>query len=253
MAEIDAITQRIETRIGCAAPLDFIEHVASLDESIIATHPAIVDRTWRLYGAGDLLASTRIDRHKGVQLDSVALYGLTLRDIGVTHLNGPEHLPIEFLYTTCSFADDNGDFLFISPDTSVWLFHHDGHEIQRISTSFSEFTDGIVWPRFLELAGSELNDFERPLVGRWCPVSSDTEDADVFDDLKHDLLLNADRTAKLIFIDEEADGTWHANSEHFVLTLQGHESFHTYRLDGELLDITTKKFGDHTRYERTSG
>ena len=253
MTGIDALQQRIEARTGRVVPQDFVEHVASLEESRFATHSTLANRTWKFYDTSDLLASTRIDRHQGVQLESVALYGLTLRDSGVMQLNGSERLPVAFLNTTCSFAGDNGDYLFFAPDTSVWLFHHDGHAVQQVSTSFSEFTTGIVWARFLELAGSELNDFERSLVGRWYPVSSETEDADVFEDLKHDLVLKEDRTAKLIFIDEEADETWHASSDHFVFSLQDREINHSYKLTGDTLDITTRKFGDHTRYRRENG
>jgi hypothetical protein len=250
VADIDTLKQCIEIRTGCASPLEFLEHVESINESIVATHSAIANRDWRFYSGDDLLAKTQIDRHRGVELDSVALYGLALQDVGIAHLNGPESLPIGFLNTTCSFASDNCDFLFFTPDTSVWLFHHDGHEIQRISTSFAEFANGIVWPQFTKFEGSELNEYEKLLVGHWRPVSSETDDPAVFDDLKHDLVLKLDRTVKLIFGDEEADERWHANSEHFVFTLQGSEIIHSYQLTGDTLDVTTRKFGDHTRFER---
>ena len=116
MADFDTLKQRIETRTGCDAPQEFLEHVESLNESIVAAHSEIAHRDWRFCSRDDLLADTQIDRHHGVELDSVALFGSTLQDVGVTHLNGLKNLPIEFLNTTCSFACDNGDFLFFTPD-----------------------------------------------------------------------------------------------------------------------------------------
>tara|TARA_R100000365_G_C2701552_1_gene39892 strand:- start:266 stop:622 length:357 start_codon:yes stop_codon:yes gene_type:complete len=73
MTGLDALEQRVEARTGRVTSQEFIKHIASLEESVFAAHPTLAGRTWRFYGAGDLLASTRIDRHEGVQLESVGL------------------------------------------------------------------------------------------------------------------------------------------------------------------------------------
>ena len=43
------------------------------------------------------------------------------------------------------FGEDNGDYLYFDPeeDYSIWVYHHDGGDVERISHNFKYFLKKI--------------------------------------------------------------------------------------------------------------
>ena len=105
------------------------------------------DREWCISSLSELEESVNIDGMKTPSWKQLSSYLTTYQQVtGENHAcdqNGKK-IPLERLRKCITIGDYNGDPLFIDPSDkfSVWCYHHDGGDVEKLAPSLKDFTKG---------------------------------------------------------------------------------------------------------------
>ena len=100
---------------------------------------------WRFFTMEELTEVIRIDRAKVMNIEQLKAYAKVVEEqIGEeTEDQDGEPYALDRLAAGLAIGDNNGDVLFLDPTDSyaVWLFHHDGADVERLANSFKEWLE----------------------------------------------------------------------------------------------------------------
>lgn len=95
---------------------------------------------WRLFTMEELTEVIRIDRIKVMNIHQLQAFAKLIQDhVGdETEDQDGEPYALERLAAGLAIGDNNGDVVFLDPEDSysVWLFHHDGADVERLADTF---------------------------------------------------------------------------------------------------------------------
>lgn len=100
--------------------------------------------SWWLATSDKLLEDVSIDGRKNPYVHQLRGYAATLEEVfdgdATTDANDKDYL-FERLADGLAIGENNGDVLFLdsSDEFSVWLFHHDGGDVERLAESFPKW------------------------------------------------------------------------------------------------------------------
>ncbi len=97
---------------------------------------------WRLYAADELLTKLDVDGHQVAAIKQLSAYADTLAEVlaeaDTTDDKGKPY-PLKRLAAGWAIGTEgSGDVLYLDPadKQSVWVFHHDGGDVERVAKSF---------------------------------------------------------------------------------------------------------------------
>ena len=100
---------------------------------------------WRFFTTEELTEIIRIDRQKVMNIHQLQAFAKSVQDhVGEeTEDQDGEPYALERLAAGLAIGDNNGDVVFLDPEDSysVWLFHHDGADVERLADSFQEWLE----------------------------------------------------------------------------------------------------------------
>lgn len=95
---------------------------------------------WRMFTIEELTEVIRIDRIKVMNIHQLQAFAKLIQDhVGdETEDQDGEPYALERLAAGLAIGDNNGDVVFLDPEDSysVWLFHHDGADVERLADTF---------------------------------------------------------------------------------------------------------------------
>lgn len=105
------------------------------------------DREWKLDDIDQLQSPVTIDGRTAPRIGRLKLYADTFEEVtGETETvtDEGEPFPLTRVRQGLAIGDDNGDPLYIDPDdgNSVWVYHHDGGDVERLAESVEEWIAG---------------------------------------------------------------------------------------------------------------
>lgn len=105
--------------------------------------------SWRLDTKSDLLKIINVNGRKVpaiYQLQSFCVPLHTQVDDGATEDQDGEPFLLSRLAAGLAVGDNNGDVFFLDPTDgfSAWLYHHDGFDVEKLASSFSEWLANAV-------------------------------------------------------------------------------------------------------------
>lgn len=100
---------------------------------------------WRFYSAEELMEVISVDREKVKTIDQLTVFAKSARAFHgdeTVDQNG-EPYPFDRLATGLAIGDNNGDVVFLDPSDahSVWIWHHDGGDVERLTDSFKTWLE----------------------------------------------------------------------------------------------------------------
>lgn len=103
---------------------------------------------WRFFTTEELTEIIRVDRQKVMNIHQLQAFAKSVQDyVGEeTEDQDGEPYALERLAAGFAIGDNNGDVIFLDPEDSysVWLFHHDGADVERLADSFQEWLEMAV-------------------------------------------------------------------------------------------------------------
>jgi hypothetical protein len=100
---------------------------------------------WRFYTPEELTEVIRINREKVLAIEQLSAYVNSIREhIGdETEDQDGEPFPLDRLAAGLAIGDNNGDIVFLDPadEYSVWLWYHDGADVERLADSFEQWLE----------------------------------------------------------------------------------------------------------------
>ncbi len=100
---------------------------------------------WRFFTTEELTEIIRIDKIKVMNIHQLEAYAKSVRDYVGDETEDQDGQPyaLKRLAAGLAIGDNNGDVIFLDPADaySVWLFHHDGADVERLADSFQEWLD----------------------------------------------------------------------------------------------------------------
>ena len=148
--------QSIQVERGLSLPKEYLELLSSLhevDEYCFNEYPEedpdFEGRCWCFLNEDDLIEE--IDMRgvgKSAAYRQLELYLKCFSEFSdsqfVTSPDG--QIPIERVLNGFVVAEDNGDLLYLDPldDFSVWIFHHDGSDVMKVSDSIGDWQSRAV-------------------------------------------------------------------------------------------------------------
>jgi hypothetical protein len=100
---------------------------------------------WRFFATEELTEVIRINREKVMNIYLLQAFAKSARDHGgdATEDQDGEPYALERLAAGLAIGDNNGDVVFLDPEDShsVWLFHHDGADVERLADSFAQWLE----------------------------------------------------------------------------------------------------------------
>lgn len=100
---------------------------------------------WRFFTTEELTEVIRIDRTKVMNIHQLQAYANSVGEyVGKeTEDQDGEPYALEQLAAGLAIGDNNGDVVFLDPKDaySVWLFHHDGTDVERLAVTFQEWLE----------------------------------------------------------------------------------------------------------------
>jgi len=132
---------QFQTANGLTLPESYLQFIREQDGETSRQHGG---REWRLKSASQLNETVKVGGagnkpfHSCVQLFIKLHLEFTGAD-SVQSTAGP--LKSDRVFGGFAFADDNADYLYLDPfdDFSVWLFHHDGADVELVARTFTDF------------------------------------------------------------------------------------------------------------------
>ena len=100
---------------------------------------------WRFYTTEDLTKVIRVNRDKVLAIHQLSAFVSCIREhIGdETEDQNGEPYSLDRLAAGLAIGDNNGDVVFLDPadEYSVWLWHHDGDDVERLADSFEQWLE----------------------------------------------------------------------------------------------------------------
>lgn len=121
-------------------------------------------RRWRLFTADELVETIPFSMRTYRRWRIPHAFANMIRKLGSLKKWGTG-LELDSLDRAVAVAEDNGDFLFLTVDGSVWEFIHDGLEYTRLSESWNLLTREASCP-------SPALEKDLRLIGTWIPLGS---------------------------------------------------------------------------------
>ncbi len=117
----------------------------------------------------------RINREKVPNIFQLSAYAKSLREYVGDELEDQDGEPysVDRLSAGLAVGDNNGDVIFLDAEDSysVWMFHHDGADVERLANSFHEWLEAAKPYTFddeNEDDGDEENDPTLERIGGSC-------------------------------------------------------------------------------------
>jgi hypothetical protein len=148
--------QSIQVERGISLPQEYLKLLTSLHEAdeycfneYPEEDPDFEGRCWCFLNEDDLIEE--IDM-RGVGKSAVhkqlELYIKCFSEFSDSQfLTSPDgQIPIQRVLNGFVVAEDNGDLLYLDPldDFSVWIFHHDGSDVMKVTGSIGEWLSRAV-------------------------------------------------------------------------------------------------------------
>lgn len=100
---------------------------------------------WRFYTIEELTEVIRVNRDKVLAIHQLTAFASSIREyIGdETEDQDGEPYSLDRLAAGLAIGDSNGDVVFLDPadEYSVWLWHHDGADVERLADSFEQWLE----------------------------------------------------------------------------------------------------------------
>jgi SMI1 / KNR4 family (SUKH-1) len=100
---------------------------------------------WRFYTIEELTEVIRVNRDKVLTIHQLTAFASSIREyIGdETEDQDGEPYSLDRLAAGLAIGDSNGDVVFLDPadEYSVWLWHHDGADVERLADSFEQWLE----------------------------------------------------------------------------------------------------------------
>jgi hypothetical protein len=100
---------------------------------------------WRFYTSDEITEVIRVNREKVMNIHQLKAFANSIREFhgDETEDQDGEPYPLDRLAAGLAIGDNNGDIVFLDPgdDYSVWLWHHDGADVERLADSFQQWLD----------------------------------------------------------------------------------------------------------------
>ena len=99
--------------------------------------------TWWIATSNELHEQVNIDGKDFPFINQLRGYVSTLKGFFGEDFMPNENYSLSRLEEGIAIADGNGDVLFLDPkdNFSVWHFYHDGGDVERVSSSFSQWLE----------------------------------------------------------------------------------------------------------------
>lgn len=98
---------------------------------------------WRLFSRDELVQVIRIGREQEMNIFQLRAFAKLAREFHGDETEDHEGEPycFERLGAGLAIGDNNGDVLFLDPAdaNAVWVWYHDGADVERIADSFDEW------------------------------------------------------------------------------------------------------------------
>lgn len=132
-------------------PEYYLEFLSNIDagedyffNEYIDEYPDFEGRCWAFYDEELLCENIEMARvGKAPSHRQLELYIKCYQDMAKTdEIHSSEgKLPASRVANSFVVAEDEGDFLYLDPEDgfSVWIFHHDGCDVKKVSNSISEW------------------------------------------------------------------------------------------------------------------
>jgi len=123
-------------------PSDYLEFLKSHDGESSYTFGEL--DSWWLSTEEALLQTVNFDGQKRpaiYMLQSVVVSLKKHGEVDAVEDQDGEEFSLDRLAGGLAIGDNNGDVMFLDPSDgfSVWLYHHDGFDVERLAGSFSEW------------------------------------------------------------------------------------------------------------------
>jgi hypothetical protein len=131
----------IEVKFGRKLPDSYINLVTNLSK-IPDNEYKFKDRVWLVWNLEELNKKIEV-KDAGIEpmFFLLKLYVKIFSNCtGLTDIESSNgSVPITRVANSFSFAEDNGDYLYMDPfdKCSVWIYYHDGSDVEKVSESFS--------------------------------------------------------------------------------------------------------------------
>lgn len=113
---------------------------------------------WTLDTKEDLLTTVQIDRRETASIFQLQSITETLREVGADEVEDQDEEPysLERLAAGLAIGTNNGDVMFLDPSDgySVWVYYHDGSDVERLADDFPS------WLAEAEMDEDDLDDEE---------------------------------------------------------------------------------------------
>jgi hypothetical protein len=100
---------------------------------------------WRFYTIEGLIEVMRIDREKVLTIYQLKAFANSIRESqgDETEDQDGEPYSLDRLAAGLAIGDNNGDVIFLDPEDafSVWIWHHDGSDVERLADSFDQWLE----------------------------------------------------------------------------------------------------------------
>jgi len=145
------IIDKIQAERGFTLPDDYLELLSNIDagedycfNEYPDEDPDFEGRCWEFLGEGLLVENIEmsgvgnVPAHKQIELYLKCYQEFTSSNM-VSSSNG--NIPLERVSNGFVVAEENGDLLYLDPqdDFSVWIFHHDGSDVMKVSNTISDW------------------------------------------------------------------------------------------------------------------
>ncbi len=143
----------IQKERAIALPKEYLEFLSNIDagedycfNEYPEEDPDFEGRCWAFYDEELLCENIEMSRvgeapaHRQLELYLKCYQEISKSDI--VHSSEGE-LSIDRVANGFVVAEENGDLLYLDPSNnfSVWIFHHDGYDVKKVSNSISDWLD----------------------------------------------------------------------------------------------------------------
>ena len=100
---------------------------------------------WRFYSTEELTKVIRVNRDKIPAIHQLSAFVSSIREyVGdETEDQDGEPYSLDRLAAGLAIGDNNGDVVFLDPtdEYSVWIWYHDGADVERLADSFEQWLE----------------------------------------------------------------------------------------------------------------
>ncbi len=210
-------------------PNDFDEYLDNL--------PKFHTGGWELYSRNDLL---EVINFNGIMVERWNLpnaFADFHNNIVTTKVKGYA-ASSETLSDMCTIGSLDGDYIFVGMN-QVWFYHHENHCLE-LQSSWSDFLDKCV--------DLEVGLILPELVGEWLPMSSETENDEMFEYLCPRLELRSNSEAVQYVGVHKSELNWGVEGTKIHLKASNISLEYNFNLESNELDIRSVSGDYHCHY-----